>query len=231
MLPELIFHLSGRPRSRRALYVFAALSLAITACSSPTTTTPAATAATSGTPTASSGAPAVVWPAPPNPMQLAKDAGLAPETKESLTFHVHSHLDVFVNGAPVVVPAGIGIDITNPGVRHGTAADGSDQYGGITGCDQPCISPLHTHDTTGVLHTESATSTPNTLGQFFTEWGVKLTTSCVGQFCQPDTTIRVYLDGKPYTGNPTAIGLSDGLEIAIVIGAPPATIPSVFSGE
>lgn len=36
----------------------------------------------------------------------------------------------------------------------------------------PCISPLHTHDTTGSLHTESATAVPNRLGQFFTEWGV-----------------------------------------------------------
>jgi hypothetical protein len=211
----------------RAFIASVAVSIVIGACSSPASTSPAATA---GSPGSSSVVATVVWPAPSNPMQLAQDAGLAPETKESLTFHVHAHLDVFVDGAPVVVPAGIGIDITNPGVQHGKAADGSDVYGGISGCDQPCISPLHTHDASGVLHTESASSTPNTLGQFFTEWGVALSTSCVGQFCQPATPIAIYLDGTAYAGDPTTIGLTDKLEIAIVVGTPPAVIPSAFPG-
>ena len=39
-----------------------------------------------------------VWKAPPNPMALARTAGLVPEVNEHLTYHVHSHLDVFVNG-------------------------------------------------------------------------------------------------------------------------------------
>jgi hypothetical protein len=147
-------------------------------------------------------------------------AGLVPETKESLTFHVHAHLDVFKDGAPVEVPAGIGIDISNPGVQHGLAPDGSDLYGGIAGCDKPCISPLHTHDITGVLHTESKTPQPNTLGQFFTEWGVKLTAECVGTFCAPATPIAFYVDGKPFTGDPATILLEDHLEIAITIGSP-----------
>ena len=64
---------------------------------------------------------AVQWPAPPNPMQLTRKAGLVPETHEFLKYHVHSHLDIFVNGTPVVVPAGIGIDIDNPAVHSGTA--------------------------------------------------------------------------------------------------------------
>jgi hypothetical protein len=211
----------------RAFIASVAVSIVIGACSSPASTSPAATA---GNPGSSSVAATVVWPAPSNPMQLAQDAGLAPETKESLTFHVHAHLDLFVDGAPVVVPAGIGIDITNPGVQHGTSADGSDAYGGISGCDQPCISPLHTHDTSGVLHTESANSTPNTLGQFFTEWGVTLSTSCVGQLCRPAKPIAIYLDGTAYAGDPTTIGLTDKLEIAIVVGTPPAVIPSAFPG-
>ncbi|MBW8856999.1 MAG: hypothetical protein JF604_22330 [Bradyrhizobium sp.] len=51
------------------------------------------------------------------------------------------------------VPAGIGIVITDPQVHH-AVVEGSDQYGGIsTPCSNPCISPLHTHDVTGTLHT------------------------------------------------------------------------------
>ena len=39
-------------------------------------------------------------------------------------------------------------------------------------CDKPCISPLHTHDVTGIIHTESSTHKDNTLGQLFVEWNV-----------------------------------------------------------
>ena len=54
---------------------------------------------------------AAPWPAPADPMKLAEKAGLTPETHEFLLLHVHAHLDVFVNGRPVTVPAGIGIAI------------------------------------------------------------------------------------------------------------------------
>ena len=65
---------------------------------------------------------------------------------------------------------------------------------------------------------------PNTLGQFFIEWGVRLSDSCVGEYCSPEP-IEVYVDGQPYTQDPQAIELTDRKEIAIVIGTPPAVIP------
>ena len=167
-----------------------------------------------------------VWPAPPDPMARAKAAGLVPETVEHLTYHVHAHLDVFLDARRVLVPAGIGIDTAHPDVHRFDEADGSVSWGGIQGCAQPCISPLHTHADYGILHTESATTTPNRLGQLFTEWGVTLSASCFGDFCAPATTIAIYVDGTAWTGDPTAIELSDHREIAIVIGTPPATIPS-----
>ncbi len=64
------------------------------------------------------------WPRPPNQMALAVKAGLVPETAEQLEYHVHSHLDVYVNGQHIIVPAGLGIDITNPGVHNGHVTDG-----------------------------------------------------------------------------------------------------------
>lgn len=167
----------------------------------------------------------VLWPAPPDALDRTAAAGLTAENKEHLTYHVHAHLDVFVEGDPIIVPAGIGINIKDPGVQKFTdTPDGSTGYGGIKQCGQPCISPLHTHDDTGILHTESATPTPNTLGQFFTEWGVRLTPSCVGDFCSPKP-IKIYVDGKPYTQDPAAIQLTYQKEIAVVIGKPPAEIP------
>lgn len=170
---------------------------------------------------------AAPWPAPANPLALTKEAGLEPERKESLVYHVHAHLDVFVNGEAVPVPAGIGIDIANPGVQTGQAFGGQ-AYGGIRLCDEPCISPLHTHDVTGVIHTESLDQTPNTLGQLFTEWDVRLDESCVGGYCRPDTSVAIYVDGEPYSGDPAEIDLTDRKEIAIVIGTPPAVIPASF---
>jgi hypothetical protein len=167
----------------------------------------------------------VVWPAPPDPMGLARAAGLQPEPMEIFTNHIHAHVDVFVDGVPVLVPAGIGINIDDPGVRRFDEPDGV-QFGGIELCDAPCISPLHTHDGSGIIHTESGTLEPNHLGQLFTEWGVALTESCVGEFCSPATPIAFYVNGDPFTGDPTTIELADRLEIAIVIGTPPAVIPS-----
>jgi hypothetical protein len=167
------------------------------------------------------------WPAPSNPMELAVKAGLKPEPAEQLTHHVHSHLDVFIDGKPIIVPSGIGIDITNPAVKNAPDNNGYMGYGGISPpCDKPCISPLHTHDVSGVLHTESATDVDNTLGQFFTQWNVKLTADCVDDHCSPETPIAIYVNGKKFTGDPNAIPLTDQKEIAI--GTPPATIPSQF---
>ena len=169
--------------------------------------------------------PATLWAAPPNPMDLTRTAGLEPETSEHLEFHVHAHLDIYVDGAPVEVPAGIGIEIGDPAVHGGPEFDGSMSYGGIeTPCSTPCISPLHTHAHFGVLHTESATPTPNTLGQFFVEWNVQLTETCVADLC--DKPVVFYVNGVKHAGDPSSIELADLTEIAIVIGTPPAVIPA-----
>jgi hypothetical protein len=159
-----------------------------------------------------------VWPAPPNPMQLTRKAGLTPETHEFVFLHVHSHLDVFVNGKKVVVPGGIGIDVHNPAVHKFPLPDGTIGYGGINPpCKRPCISPLHTHSDDGILHTEAKKNQFNRLGQFFTEWAVKLPAKA-----------RVYVDGKRFKDDPHAIQLKDKREIAVVIGKAPAKIPSKF---
>jgi hypothetical protein len=189
------------------------------ASSAPTSDTAAAA------PQPDSGAPP--WSAPPDPLAKTAEAGLTAEPKEFFGIHLHAHLDVFVNGEPVEVPAGIGIDTTNPGVRQFEVPGGTG-YGGIELCNKPCISPLHTHDFSGVLHTEAAKNETNSLGQFFIEWDVALNDHCVGGYCEPDAPIAFFVDGEPYDGDPTEIALEDQREIAIVIGSFPDDVPSTY---
>jgi hypothetical protein len=192
----------------------------------PASATPQASVATPA-PATPQATPTTLWPAPANAMDLTVAAGLVPETVEHLEFHVHAHLDVFLDGEPVLVPAGIGINIADPNVKVFTESDGSFSYGGIEApCSTPCISPLHTHWEVGTLHTESATPEPNTLGQFFVEWNVELSQTCVGEHCAPDKEIAFYVNTEPYTGDPNDIELADQTLITIVIGTPPAELPT-----
>ena len=107
-----------------------------------TATTGAATAATAIDPAPKPAHGAAPWPAPADALRLTVAAGLQPERKETLTHHVHAHLDVFVDGQPVVVPAGIGINIDDPGVRPSTTPDGS-AYGGIELCTSLHLAAAH----------------------------------------------------------------------------------------
>jgi hypothetical protein len=208
---------------RRALVVIGAVLLAA-ACSSSAKSSSGSTETT-----AVESTKAYFAPLPPDPMKLAREAGLVPETAERLQYHVHAHLDIFVNGAPKLVPGGIGIRIDDPQVHSGPV-NGYPSYGGISEpCATPCISPLHTHDVTGVIHTESATAKNNTLGQLFTEWDVRLDQKCVDTYCRPATPIAIYENGKLSTGDPRTIALSNFKEIAVVIGTPPAKIPQSWN--
>ena len=73
----------------------------------------------------------VLRPAPPDPLERTLEAGLQLERKEFLVHHAHAHLDVFVDGKPIVVPAGIGINIEDPEVKRFQDPGGAAAYGGI----------------------------------------------------------------------------------------------------
>jgi hypothetical protein len=208
-----------RPADRRLAIAVIGLVLGSVGCGT-TAASPVRSSPSSG-----SGSAGPVWPAPADPMGLTVKAGLKPQPKEFLTNHVHAHLDVFVDGRAVAVPAGVGIKIDDPAVQISDMPDGTKRYGGIDLCNEPCISPLHTHGVDGILHTESTTMEPNTLGEFFIEWDVALDASCVATYCLPATKIAIYVDGVLDTGDPRAIQLIDHREIAIIIGTPPPTIP------
>ena len=96
-----------------------------------------------------SGTPAN-WSAPEDATLAANRAGLPMLGSEMLQVHYHAHVDVSVRGNKITVPANLGIDRK-----------------------RQTITALHTHDTTGIVHIESAADIPFTLGQFFTN-GVNL---------------------------------------------------------
>jgi hypothetical protein len=135
--------------TRRLIVAVLTLVVLTGGCAAPAPKTPA--------PPTPGPTPAALWPRPVNAKERTAAAGLKLEDREHIENHVHAHLDVFVDGQRIVVAAGIGINIDDPDVRQFRLPDGSTAYGGIKVCGAPCISPLHTHDETGILHTESAT--------------------------------------------------------------------------
>jgi hypothetical protein len=171
------------------------------------------------------------WPRPDDTIDLARRAGIEPDRKEYLEYHIHAHLDVFVNGRAVTVPAALGIEVKDPGVKKFEDPGEPIEYGGIERCDEPCIAALHTHGEDGVVHIEAPKRADYRLGQFFELWNVRLSQRCVGGYCSPRSPIAVFVDGRRLRTDPADLVFEDGQEIAIVIGSPPRIIPREFAGE
>ncbi len=131
-------------------------------------------------------------------------AGLSPLTTEGEVLHIHQHLDIIVNGQHITVPAEVGI---------GTSF----------------ISAVHTHDNTGVLHVESPVQKDYTLGQFFDEWGVTLSDTCIANYCTDSTDKMVVgVNGKAVTSNVRNIVLHEHDEITVWYG-PASQQPDLIS--
>jgi len=134
--------------------------------------------------------------------QRITDLGFPPNGNES--FHIHALLHVFVKGSPVAAPANIGI---TSGVE----------------------SPLHTHDTSGVIHIEAGEPHTFTLADFFAVWGVKLSATQLGGLTNHGSdTVQVYVNGQQATDGP-ATALEAKANIVVAYGAPgsfPTTPPA-----
>lgn len=127
---------------------------------------------------------------------------------EGTAQHIHAHLDIYIYGKHVQVPSQIGIP----------------PQGGIT--------PLHTHDNSGIIHIES----PNAkaiynLGQFFDIWGVKLTNTSIGSYVdQGNIKLRAFSNGQR-VGNISTLPLTKHEEIVLLYGGPnqPPRIPYSYN--
>jgi hypothetical protein len=136
--------------------------------------------------------------------------GLQVLTAEGQVQHTHQHLDLFVDGQRVAIPPDIGIDRVNL-----------------------ILSPIHTHDATGIIHVESPIIRDFTLGEFFDVWGVRFDAHCVGGVCDGNgRTLSVFRNGQVVTGDPRSIVLDAHEEIVVAIGTPaqlPNPIPASYA--
>ena len=148
------------------------------------------------------------WPANNRALLHARlDAiGIAALKAEGQRLHIHQHLDMAVRGRVYPIPAGIGID------HRGRF-----------------ISPLHTHDYTGIMHIESPIVRKFTLGQWFDVWGLRFSTTCLGAYCAKGKEgVWVFVNGKRWLGNPRQIVLREHQEIVVAFGTR-ASIPPIPS--
>jgi hypothetical protein len=127
-------------------------------------------------------------------------------------FHIHSLLHVYVNGKAVTVPANIGLDQST-----GT------------------FSPLHTHDTSGIIHIEADREYAFTIGQFFAVWGVRFTNDRLGPYVSGGgKQLQVYVNGERVR-DPVDYVMHEHDNIVVGYGKPgsfptepPASFPAGF---
>jgi hypothetical protein len=109
------------------------------------------------------------------------------KTSNKIIMHIHSNLNVTVNGKSLIVPNGIGINST---LWNDYSLDkfGTERKTTIFGMITPAMSPLHTHDSSGTIHVESTEYRNYTLGQFLNIWGIPLEGSRVNLFIDGNST-------------------------------------------
>jgi hypothetical protein len=124
------------------------------------------------------------------------------------TYHVHTHVSIFLDGVALAIPADIGIVSLQPSGR--------------------CFYAIHTHDLSGKIHVEAAAPATFTLGQLFGIWGQPLETDNVAGLTGKPIVVysteqavvtRVTTDWK-------AIELTSHKEVTIQVGTPIAEIPN-----
>jgi hypothetical protein len=146
--------------------------------------------------------------------------GVQCNSNEQLAYHHHIHLAIFVNGQPRPVPLGIGM--VPPALVQksstGDFAEGS----------QTCIYWLHVHAQDGIVHIESPVAKNYLLTQVFDIWGQPLSSTRIGS---NTGHVTATVNGKPWTGDPGQIPLTEDAQIVLNLGGPVVTPPPiVWSG-
>jgi hypothetical protein len=203
----------------------AALLLAACGGSSSSSSSPAAaTATTSSTASATTATATTTPPAPLGPEGIPLEQGpeLAPASTttpggtvdgiqcapiEQLAYHIHSHLQVYDQGQPQTLPAGIGL------IEPVSEQTANGPFYGAT----HCYYWLHTHATDGIIHIESPSARVYTLGNFFDEWRQPLSGT---QVAGAKGKVTAFLNGTPWTKDPRAIPLRSHASIQLNVGSP-----------
>jgi hypothetical protein len=132
--------------------------------------------------------------------------GISCDAQEGQRIHIHQHLVIFDHGKQVAIPKNVG----QPAMR-------------------PCIYWLHTHTPDGIIHIEAPKDRSFTLADFFLVWGQPLGKTIAGPArVDKGGSMKVWVDGKPYAGDPRAIPLKPHTDIVIEVG-PPFVPPPRFT--
>ena len=132
--------------------------------------------------------------------------GISCDAQEGQRIHIHQHLAIFDHGKEMTVP----------------------QYIGIPQASR-CIYWLHTHTPDGIIHIEAPRDRSFALGDFFAVWGQPLDrTHAASATTKKRESMRVFLNGVRYTGNPAQIPLTAHADIVIEVG-PPFKKPAPFT--
>ncbi len=155
--------------------------------------------------------------APPNTgLTGAPIAGVQCNATEQLTYHHHAHLAIFINGQNRSIPLGVGM--VPPALVQQTA------NGDFATGSQTCLYWLHVHAQDGILHIESPTPKTYELAQFFAIWHLPLSPNQIGAY---KGTVTATYNGKPWTGNPQQIPLTEHAQIVLNLGGPTVTPPPI----
>jgi hypothetical protein len=192
------------------------------AAASAPSSTASATTATSSSTAATTATTAGNAPPGPEGIPLEKGPQLAPagttaqgstvdgvqcEAQEQVVYHIHAHLQVYVNGTPRTLPAAIGMV---------GAVSEQTPYGPFYGAQQ-CYYFLHTHATDGVIHIESPSPRIYTLGNFFDEWNQPLSGT---QVAGEKGKVTAFVNDKPWKKSPRDIPLVPHESIQLDVGTP-----------
>jgi hypothetical protein len=184
--------------------------------------TPTSTKATSTKSTATTTPPPAADKPGPERIPLEPGSALAPAATtspgdqvdgvkcapvEQLAYHIHAHLQVYVDGRPRSLPGAIGLLGPLPQQTPAGAF-----YGAVQ-----CYYWLHTHTSDGVIHIESPTVRIYTLGNFFDEWRQPLNGN---QVASARGKVTAFLNGRPWTKDPRAIPLKPHALIQLDVGSP-----------
>jgi hypothetical protein len=129
---------------------------------------------------------------------------------QPVTFHVHAHLAIFLNGEQLAIPTRLGF---------------------VTGTSNDCHYPLHTHDWSGRIHVHAPAPTTFTLGQLFQTWGQSLTSADLAGLTGMPVRVFVNEDGDAVATEVTGeanwanIQLTSLRHITIQVGTDITEIP------
>jgi hypothetical protein len=194
--------------------------VALAGCGSSSSSTPSAGGASSSPATTST--PTALARPGPETTPLEPGAALAPASTaapgtpvdgvhcapvEQLAYHIHAHLQVYVNGQPRSLPGAIGL--------LGPVAQQT-QAGPFYGAVQ-CYYWPHTHASDGVIHIESPPARVHTLADFFDEWRQPLSAHQVGG---ATGAVTAFINGLRWTNDPRALPLLPHAVIQLDVGSP-----------